>query len=68
MRETEAGPVTTETLLALEARRDGLYAELERCYDNLMARATIDTQDAEDEWMLILREYEMVCSEILEGL
>lgn len=70
MRETEAGRVTDETLLALEARRDGLYKRLDEQYGRVLttAGARGETLAIEDEWLLILREYERVCRELQEGI
>lgn len=69
MRETEAGRVTDATLLALEARRDGLYKRLDEQYGRVLTTvgAGEDTLAVEDEWIGLLKEYTRVCDEIQRG-
>jgi hypothetical protein len=74
-RAMKAGPTTTasgsatNTATNLEAHRDSLYKRLELGYERI-ERGLAQGEDVttwEDFWVALLREYERVCAELVEG-
>jgi hypothetical protein len=63
-------PEQEEDLEVLETRRDNLYSRLEAGYAYIEAllESQMPTEEAEDFWVGLLREYERVCDELQKVL